>query len=110
MDPGPPRRLAQVAGVGPEQVGVLAAALPEQVVEQRRRDLGQVGHLAERVARRRAHPLDVVGGSTSPERSARRISTLSALTSQAAGSATSSQPRRSQIFAIRKLFFRSGSA
>ena len=49
-------------------------------------------------------------GATIPERSARRINTLSALTSQSAGSATASQPRRSQIFAIRKLFFWSGSA
>ena len=40
------RRLAQVAGLGAEQVRVVAAELPEHVVEHRRRDPMSVGDLA----------------------------------------------------------------
>ena len=101
------RRLAQVAGRGAEQVGVLAAALPEQVVEQRAagsRRARRPRVKASRVAV--AHRLHASEGSTRPERSASRISTLSAHDLPAPpGRRPASQPRRSQIFATRKLFF-----
>src|SRR5207342_2676412 len=40
-------RLAQVARLVADQVGVLTPLLPEQVIEHGRRDLGLLGHLLE---------------------------------------------------------------
>ena len=52
---GVARRLREIAALGAEQVGVVAAELPEEVVEHRRLDPGRPGDLPERGARRRTH-------------------------------------------------------
>ena len=52
---GVARGLGEIAAVGAEQVGIVAAELPEEVVQQRGLDPGGRGHLPERVARCRPY-------------------------------------------------------
>ena len=93
----------------PSRSGIVAPELPQQVVEDRRADARRPPPAALNAARVAGRTSPSAPRATRPERRASRISTLSADTSHDSGSMTSSQPRRSAIFANRNAFFASGS-